>query len=303
MRKENAFSKFVKKNYEAFLFVLPLIIGIAMFTLQPVLSSLYYSFFDYDMVNAPENFGLQNYISIFAGAESALFWKSVKNTLSYVLISMPISMVLSYLLALALKETTASNQVFRVLYYIPVLIPSVVTGLVWMQILDLRTGIINVILRDYLALPTFDFMNRDTLMGTFIGMHMFTIGGGMIIWISAFNAIPETLYEAARIDGAGKFRCFLQITVPLSTPSIFYNLVTGIIGGFQVFGSAYVLTGGTGGDGDALLFVVMRIYKKAFMEWNFGMSSAMSWVVFAIIAVLTVISFKTKKWVYYGDEE
>ena len=303
MRKENAFSKFVKKNYEAFLFVLPLIIGIAMFTLQPVLSSLYYSFFDYDMVNAPENFGLQNYISIFAGAESALFWKSVKNTLSYVLISMPISMVLSYLLALALKETTASNQVFRVLYYIPVLIPSVVTGLVWMQILDLRTGIINVILRDYLALPTFDFMNRDTLMGTFIGMHMFTIGGGMIIWISAFNAIPETLYEAARIDGAGKFRCFLQITVPLSTPSIFYNLVTGIIGGFQVFGSAYVLTGGTGGDGDALLFVVMRIYNKAFMEIDFGMSSAMSWVLFAIIAVLTVISFKTKKWVYYGDEE
>lgn len=303
MRKENAFSKFVKKNYEGFLFVLPLIIGIAMFTLQPVLSSLYYSFFDYDMVNAPENFGLQNYISIFAGAESALFWKSVKNTLSYVLISMPISMVLSYLLALALKETTASNQVFRVLYYIPVLIPSVVTGLVWMQILDLRTGIINVILRDYLALPTFDFMNRDTLMGTFIGMHMFTIGGGMIIWISAFNAIPETLYEAARIDGAGKFRCFLQITVPLSTPSIFYNLVTGIIGGFQVFGSAYVLTGGTGGDGDALLFVVMRIYNKAFMEIDFGMSSAMSWVLFAIIAVLTVISFKTKKWVYYGDEE
>lgn len=303
MRKGNAFLKFVKKNYEGFLFVLPLIVGIAMFTLQPVLSSLYYSFFDYDMVNDPKNFGLQNYISIFAGAESALFWKSVKNTLSYVLCSMPISMVLSYLLALALKKTTPSNQVFRVLYYIPVLIPSVVTGLVWMQILDLRTGIINVFLRDYLQVPTFDFMNRETLMGTFIGMHMFSIGGGMIIWISAFNAIPETLYEAAWIDGAGKFKCFLQITIPLSTPSIFYNLVTGIIGGFQVFGSAYVLTGGTGGDGDALLFVVMRIYNKAFMEIDFGMASAMSWILFAIIAVLTVISFRTKKWVYYGDEE
>lgn len=281
---------------------MPLIIGIAVFTLYPVLSSLYYSFFNYKMISKPKNFGLQNYISIFVGAESELFWLSVKNTLKYTLCSIPLGMGLSYLLALGLKKTTKTNQVFRIIYYIPVLIPNVVTGLVWQQILDVRTGIINVFLRDYLNLSTIDFMDRSSLMWTFISMNLFTIGGGMIIWISAFNTISDGLYEAAEIDGANKFVQFIKITVPLSTPSIFYNLVTGIISGFQVFGSSYVLTGGTGGDGNALLFVVMRIYNKAFMEVNFGVASAMSWILFAIIAILTVVVFKTKNWVYYGDE-
>lgn len=293
---------FIRKNYVGYLFVLPLIIGISVFTFYPIASSFVYSFFDMDLINPPTNFGFHNYVAIFAGKEAPLFWKSVGNTLVYAVISIPVSMVLSYLLALMIEKNTAINKTFRVVYYIPTLMPAVIAGVIWGDILNTDYGVLNVILRDYLGQPTFDFLNRYNIMGSFIGSRLLTIGGGMVIWIAAFKAIPQDLYEAASIDGAGRLRKFFAVTVPLSTPSIFYNLVTGIIGAFQVFGSAYVMTGGTGGDDKALLFVVMHIYNVAFERVNFGVSSAMSWILFAIIGILTVISFKTKKWVHYGED-
>lgn len=302
MERKEKIVRFIKKNYMGYLFVLPLIIGISVFTFYPIASSFYYSFFDVDLVRPISNFGLQNYISIFAGKEAPLFWQSIGNTMTYAVISIPVSMVLSYLLALMIEKNTVTNKVFRVIYYIPTLMPAVIVGVIWQDILNTEYGTLNVILRDYLHLSTFDFMNRDNIMGTFIVTHLLSIGGGMVIWIAAFKAIPQDLYEAASIDGAGKFRKFFAVTLPLSTPSIFYNLVTGIIGAFQVFGSAYVMTGGTGGDGNGLLFVVIHIYNVAFERVNFGVSAAMSWILFAIIAILTFISFKTKKWVYYGED-
>lgn len=285
-----------------YLFVSPLIIGILIFTFYPIASSFYYSFFDMDLINPPSNFGLHNYIEIFAGKEAPLFWKSVSNTLVYAVVSIPISMVLSYLLALMIEKNTATNKVFRVIYYIPTLMPAVISGVIWGDILNTEYGVLNVLLRDYLGQPTFDFLNREHIMASFISIRLLSVGGGMIIWIAAFKAIPQDLYEAAAIDGAGKVRKFFAVTVPLSTPSIFYNLVTGIIGAFQVFGSAYVMTGGTGGDGNGLLFVVIHIYNVAFERVNFGVSSAMSWILFAIIAILTFVAFKTKKWVHYGED-
>lgn len=292
----------IKDNWVGYLYISPLILGLLIFTLYPLGSSLVYSFFDVDLISPMSNFGIHNYTSILTGLDSILFWQSLKNTAVYVVISIPVSMTLSYLLALSITKNSKRNYVLRVLYYLPVLIPSVVIGILWQDILNKNYGVINTILHTYLGLPQYDFMTRNTIMPTFIFIQLLSIGGGMIIWISQFKAIPQEMYEAASIDGANKIRSFFNITLPLSTPSIFYNLVMGIISGFQVFGSAYVLTGGTGGDGNGLYFLVMFIYNKAFEEINFGISSAASWILFLIIAILTFVSFATQKWVHYNEE-
>lgn len=295
-------AKAIKDNWVGYLYISPLILGLLIFTLYPLLSSLYYSFFDVNLVTPIQNFGLQNYQSILFGENSPLFWQSLKNTAVYAIVSIPLSMTLSYLLALSITKNTKRNYALRILYYLPVLIPSVVVGILWQDLLNVNYGVINTILHNYLGFEKMDFMARDTIMPTFIAIQLLSIGGGMIIWIAQFKAIPDVYYEAAQIDGANKIRCFFKITLPLSTPSIFYNLVMGVIGGFQVFGSAYVLTGGTGGDGNGLYFLVMFIYNKAFDEINFGVSSAASWMLFLIIGILTLFSFQTKKWVHYSEE-
>lgn len=295
--------KFIKKNAEGYLYVMPLIIGLLLFTFYPMICALKYSFMDVDLINPPNNFGLQNYKAIFDGSNvSKLFWLSLKNTIVYTVIEVSLSMVLSYLLAYLVVKDTRTNRFFRIVYYLPVLIPGVVAGLLWGNILNKDYGLINSFLINLFG-TSFDFLKSEHSMMTFIVVQLFTIGGGMIIWISAFKSIPGVYYEAARMDGASAMHRFLHITLPLSTPYIFYNLVMGIIGALQMFAAPYVLTGGTGGDGNSLLFYVMYIYQVGFSELNFGQASALSWVLFVIIAILTFIVFKTSKWVFYGGEE
>ncbi len=294
--------KSIRNNYKGWLFVSPLVLGLLLFTLYPTICSLIYSLHDTDLVNPMSNFGFQNYVALFDGSNSSrLFYKSLGNTFLYAVIYIPLSMVLTYLLALLLNKASKGIYAFRVIYYLPVLIPGVVVGLLWQDILNVQYGIANIILRDLFA-TSFDFLTSDHIMGTFIAIQFFGVGGGMIIWIASFKSIPQSMYEAARLDGANKLQSLAHITIPMSTPYIFYNLVMGIIGSLQIFANAYVLTGGTGGDGDALLFYVMNIYDTAFTQLNFGLASALSWVLFVIIALLTLVVFKTSKWVYYGEE-
>lgn len=292
----------LKEDWLGYLFISPMVIGVIIFTIYPILSSIYYSFFTVNLINPPYDFGIKNYVSIFSGTESHFFWLTLKNTFLYVIIEVPLSMVLSYLLALMLVKNSTKVYVLRVLFYIPVLIPSVVSGMVWKDIVDPNYGILRGIFVDGLGLDPLNLFERNYALMSFIGIRMFDIGGGMIIWIAAFKAIPMMYYEAAEIDGASKTDSFFKITLPLSTSSIFYNLIVGIIGAFQVFGTPYVLVGNKGGDGNSLYFTVMHIYNKAFDELNFGVAAAMSWVLFAIIGILTFINFKTKKWVYYSEE-
>ncbi len=300
--KKNRLLGAIKKNYLGYLFVSPLIAGILIFTFYPMVSSLYYSFFDYDLINPPENFGLQNYENIFVGGGKTLFWKAMGNTIFNGVITIPCSMTLGYFLALALKKNTRSNMLFRVLYYTPTLIPSVVLGIVYGNILNPQHGILNSMLGKAFGIDAINFFDREHIMASYIVIQLMSVGNGMVIWIAQFNSISETVYEAAYIDGAGKVKAFLAITLPLSSPAIFYNLVTGVIGSFQIFSGPYVLTSGEGGDDHALYFIVMHIYNKAFREMQFSVAAAMSWVLFAIVAVLTVITFKTKKWVHYGED-
>ena len=294
--------KGIRNNYKGWLFVSPLVLGLLIFTLYPTVCSLIYSLHDTDLVHPMANFGFQNYAALFNDSNASdLFWKSLGNTFLYSVIYIPLSLVLTYLLAWLLNKASKGTYVFRVIYYLPVLIPGVVVGLLWQDILNVEYGIFNILLRDLFG-TSFDFLTSDHIMGTFIAIQFFNVGGGMIIWIASFKSIPQSMYEAARLDGANGFQCLVRITIPMSTPYIFYNLVMGIIGSLQIFANAYVLTGGTGGDGDALLFYVMNIYDTAFNQLNFGLASALSWVLFIIIALLTLLVFKTSKWVYYGEE-
>lgn len=297
------FCKAIKDNYAGWLFIMPTVLGILFFTVYPMLSSLYYSFFDYNIVSPPTNFGFQNYIRPFTtGWED--FGQSLKVTFVYSIVSIPLGLVLSFMLALFLNQKKIKGmRFFRLLYYLPVIIPAVVSSLLWKDILNEQTGLINSML-NAVGLPSFTFFNRaETSMPTLIFMGLFGLGGGMILWIASLKNIPDSLYEAADIEGAGYFSKLFKITIPMCTPVIFYNLITGVIGALQTFGGVFVLTGGGGGIDNSLLFYVMNVYNEAFSSrLAMGYASALSWILFLIIGILTVIMFRTSKWVFYGEE-
>lgn len=297
MRKKIA--KFLKANYLGWLFVSPLIIGIVIFNIYPMSSSLIYSLCDYDMINPPENFGLQNFIKVFNGSPN--FWLGMRHSAINAIVQVPLAMVSSYLLALSLKKSDATNGFFRVVFYLPVLIPGVVSGLIYNNMLAGEFSYFNIILR-YVGIGPISFLSGNTAMASIQYIQLTSIGGGMVIWLAAFNGIPETLYEAATIDGASKVRQLISITIPMTTPAIFYNFVMGMINNFQVFALPYNLVGPSGGNEKCLYFAVMEIYNKAFEELQFSLSAAMSWILFFVICILTFFNFKLQKWVNYGED-
>lgn len=290
---------FIKSNYLGWLFVAPLVLGILIFNIYPMISSMRYSLFDYDMINPPENFGLQHFIKIFKNSPN--FWLGMKHSAIYAIIQVPLSMVFSYLLALALKRRDTINGAFRIIFYLPVLIPSVVSGLIYNNMFAGDNSYLNTILGMFNVGPI-SFLDGGTAMASIIYISLTSIGGGMVIWLASFNGIPETLYEAAMLDGASKFRRLISITLPMTTPAIFYNLVMGMIGSFQIFGLPYNLVGPAGGNDKCLYFAVMDIYNMAFEQLEFSAAAARSWVLFFFILIMTMFNFKLQKWVNYGEE-
>lgn len=295
--------KAIKRNYVGWLFIMPTVLGILFFTMYPMVASFVYSFFDYNIVDPPKNFGFQNYIKAFTDGWPE-FGKSLQVTVVYSLINIPLGLVLSFALALMLNQATKGMRFFRLLYYLPVIIPGVVSGLLWRDIMQPKGGIMNQILQ-MLGLPASDFfMNKYSAMPTLIFTGLFGLGGSMILWIASLKNISPTLYEAADLEGANYFVKLFKITIPMCSPVIFYNLITGVIGSLQTFGGVYVITGGGGGPDNSLLFYVMNIYNQAFSSrFSMGYASALSWILFLIIGLLTLVMFKTSKWVYYGGEQ
>ena len=291
--------RFLRKNYLGWLFVAPLVIGVLIFNIYPMFVSVVHSLCDYDMINPPQNFGVQNYVKVFKNSPN--FWIGMKNSAINAFIQVPLAMVFSYLLALSLKKSSRVNGVFRIVYYLPVLIPGVVSGLIYNNMFAGDFSYLNTILGKLHVKPV-SFLSGGNAMASIIYIQLTSIGGGMVIWLAAFNGIPETLYEAARIDGASKVRCLFSITIPMTPPAIFYNLIMGFIGVFQIFDLPYNLVGPAGGSEKCLYFVVMDIYNMAFEQLQFSLASAMSWVLFAIVAILTFLNFKMQKWVNYGED-
>lgn len=289
-----------KKNYQGWLFNAPLLIGLLLFTVIPMFVSFYFSFLETDGLTQ-RFIGFENYARVFT--RDRTFWKTVGNTLTYALISIPLNLVLSYLLALLVNRNAKGVKTFRVLYYLPVIIPMVAVGLLWKDMMDPTYGIFN----KFLTALGFDrypfFTQASTSMISLIFMNLWNIGGGMILWIAAFKNIPSTLYEAADIDGASAFQKFYKITIPMSTPTIFFNVVISVIGTLQYNGTlTFAPRDGRGVD-DSLFMYGVKIYWEAFNRGNIGYASALAWLLLILIAVLTFILFKTSKWVFYGDEE
>ncbi len=282
-----------------YVFISPWIIGFLVFTLGPMITSLFLSFHKYDL-HTSKYVGVENYRRL--ASEDPLFWKALSNTFVYAAFSVPLGILGSLGLALLLNQKVAGQKLFRTLFYLPSLVPAVASALLWQWIFNADNGVLNTFL-GWIGLPAVEWLqNEKFTMPAFILMSLWGIGGGrMVIFLAGLQGISETYYEAARIDGAGSWVSFKNITLPLLSPVMFFNLILGVIGSFQVFTSAYVMTGG--GPNNASLFYALYLFRNAFEYFKLGKASAMAWVLFVIFVILTGIQFGvSKRWVYYEGE-
>ncbi len=282
------------------LFAAPWLIGLTVFCAYPILASAYFSFCSYDAIRAPHWVGLANYKELLFGDD--LFWKSLWNTMYMVVFGLPISLVAALGVALLLNQKVKGMSFYRTLYYLPSITPVVATSILWMWLLNPDMGLVNILLKGLgFAHPpawlTDPFWSKPAL----ILMGLWGAGGGMVIYLAALQDVPASLYEAASIDGAGRLAQFRNVTLPMITPVILFNLIMGLIGSFQYFTQAYVMT--SGGPQDSTTFYALHLFNSAFFDFRMGYASAMAWVLFLITVGCTLLVFKTSlKWVYYGGE-
>ncbi len=293
---------YFKRNWVGLLLVSPVLLGILFFTLVPMVSSLYDSFFKYDGITEHIWNNFANFTRPFTDDREE-FFKAISVTFLYSIINIPLTMVLGYALALFLNQKLKGIKIIRMLYYLPVVIPTVIYGLLWRNFTNLEYGLGNQIITSLGLKPFPFFTSKNTAMATLIFLNLFGLGGNMVLWIASLNNIPKELYEAAEIEGAGWGTKTFRITIPMCSPMIFYNLIMGIIGSLQTFGNVFVMTGGTPGPKNSLLFYVMKVYYTAFSgSPEIGYASALSWILFVIIGIFTLIVFRTSKWVFYGED-
>jgi multiple sugar transport system permease protein len=286
-----------------YLFLTPWFLGLIFFTAGPVLLSFYMSFTSWSLLTPPRWVGLDNYTRLFA--HDPLFYQSSYNTLYYVLLSVPLSMVGALALALLVNKKIQGVQVFRTIFYLPSITNMVAVSVLWLWIFNPEFGLLNSILRAFGIEGPLWLQSETWSKPSLILMGLWSIGGGMIIYLAGLQGIPHYLYEAAELDGANAWTKFRSITLPMLTPAVFFNLVMNIIGSFQVFTQAYVMTsskipGSEGGPANSTLFYVLYLYKKAFQQFKMGDAAAMAWVLFVVIFSLTLIQFRlSRRWVYY----
>ncbi len=287
-----------REALEGYLFVLPLLVGLIGLTLWPVIRSLMISFCQYNIMNPPVFVGGRNYIGLF---HDPLFWQSLKVTVIYSVVSVPLGLVAGLAVALLMNQKVRGISLFRTIYYLPAVVSGVAVSLLWVWIFNPDYGLANTALKSIGIAPQQWLSSPKTALGSLIFMSLWGVGGGMVIYLAGLQSVPGQLYEASEIDGANSLQQFRHITLPMLTPVIFYNLVMGIIGSFQVFTQAFVMTGG--GPVNSTLFYVLYLYKQAFNYFHMGYASAMAWILFAIILVLTLLVFKSSSmWVYYEGE-
>ncbi|WP_418884612.1 carbohydrate ABC transporter permease [Blautia argi] len=275
---------------------MPFIIGFLVFLIIPMGMSLYYSFCDYDILSPPVFTGLDNYIEIFTADET--FWHSVKATFLFVFVSVPLRLIFALIVALILVKSTKATGFYRAAYYLPsILGGSVAVAVLWRRIFA-TDGVLNSILGMFGLDTQFAWLgNTKTAIWTLVLLAIWQFGSSMLIFLSALKQIPRDLYEAADVDGANKFVKFFKITLPLLTPTIFFNLVMQMINGFLAFTQSLIITDGK--PMDSTLFYAVYMYRQAFSFNHAGYASAMAWIMLLFIGLLTLLLFKTKKyWVY-----
>lgn len=300
-KKKNRFLTWIKKDYGCYLFIMPAILGFFIFTAYPVFTSFFYSLTDYNSIFYTK-IGLENYIKMFDRGVSGMFYDvfgSFGITFLWALISIPLGLILSFALSLLVVKEIKGIGVFRLLYYMPTIIPGIAISFIWADTFR-ADGIANQFLLR-MGLPTSTWLEGEsTALWTLIFTGVWGIGGNMIMWLAALRNVPPELYEAASLDGSGYFSNLFRITIPLCTPIIFFNLINAMIGALQAF-DVYAMVGH--GPNDSLYFISIRIYETAFGGSNlYGLACAMGWLLFVVIAILTLLAFKTNNWVNYGEE-
>lgn len=289
------------ENRAAYFFLTPWIIGIVAITTIPMLASLYLSFTNYSILGFPQWVGFDNYVRLFTGDRR--FIASIWVTLTYVAWSVPLILIFSLMVAVALNRGLAGLAIYRSLFYIPSLIgASVGVGLLWKEVFGER-GVVNDILA-YFGMAGRGWINHpDFALPTVIALNVWTFGASMVIFLAALRQIPDSYYEAASIDGANMFQRFRRITLPLITPVIFFNTILLLIGSFQSFTQAFVISNGRGGPVDSTLLYSLYLYQQGFQQLQMGYASAMAWILLVTIAVSTAFLFWTSRfWVFYGDD-
>ncbi len=285
-----------RENLIGYLFASPWLLGFFIFTLYPMCSSLYYSFTNYNTLKTPTWIGIRNYIVMFTS--DPLFWKSIWNTFYYAGLSVPLGIVMGVLIAILLNQKVKGMRFFRTIFYLPTVVSSVAVSLLWMWILEPNFGLLNTFLGHLGIIGPGWLTDPAWSKNSLILMSLWSVGGGMLIYLAALQDVPESLYEAATIDGAGTLKKFFKITMPMITPTLFYNLITGVIGGLQVFSQAFIMT--NGGPSYSTYFYGYHLYNKAFSEYQMGYASALAWVLLVMTLLLSLIIFRTSnKWVYY----
>jgi multiple sugar transport system permease protein len=276
----------------------PAILGLLLFSIGPIIASFVISFTDWDILSKPAFVGFDNYNELLFQDE--LFRKSLWNSLYYTLFGVPLGVIGGLLVALLLNMKVKGMPIYRTLFYLPAVVPAVASAVLWIWVFDPDLGILNGLLRGIgIDNPPLWLASTEWAMPALILMSLWGLGAGMIIYLAGLQGIPEYLYEAAKMDGAGRWHLFWHVTVPHMSPIIFFNLIMGIIGSLQGgFTQAYIMT--EGGPANATMFYTYYIFRKAFEEFQMGYSSALAWVLFVVILGITIVTFKyAAKKVYY----
>lgn len=287
-------------NGVGYLLLAPFLAGFLLMWLVPMLISVYFSFTNYNLLNTPQWIGLANYVRIFT--KDKTFVKALKVTFTYVLVLVPLRLAFALYVANLLNKKHKFLGLYRTFYYIPSIIGgSIAVSVVWKQIFGSQ-GVVMSLLSIFGVQQKYSLLgNPKTALWVIVLMGIWQFGSSMLIFLSALKQIPGSLYESAAIDGATPRQSFFKITMPMLTPTIFFNLILQIINGFRVFTESYIIT--DGGPLNSTLSYVLYLYRRAFTYFDMGYSCALAWVLVAIIAVFTVILFKTQNsWVHYETE-
>jgi multiple sugar transport system permease protein len=287
-----------REALEGILFASPWLIGFVLFTAGPMIASFLLSFTEWNGITPVSELrwvGWKNYATLIQQDRS--FAKALHNTAFYAVFSVPLGMVTALGLAVLLNQRVRGLAFFRTVFYLPSVVSGVATAMLWLWLFNPSFGGVNWLLRQ-LHLPEPGWLtDESTAIWVFIFMSIWGAGNAMLIYLAGLQGVPEHLYEAAALDGAGPATRFRHVTLPMLTPTLFFNLVMGIIGSFQVFTSSYVMTGG--GPNEATLFYVLYLFQKAFEQFHMGYASAMAWILFAIVLAQTLMVLRSsKRWVY-----
>lgn len=281
-----------------YILIAPWFIGFLIFLAYPMLRSLYLSFTSYNLLSPPEWVGLRNFERIF---NDARFWQSLKVTLLYALGSVPGGTLIALALAMVLSQKLRGVNMWRTIFFIPSILSSIAVAVLWLFIFRPEGGLLNMVLGVFGIRGPDWLLSEQWALPALIIMSWWSVGGQIVIYLAGLKGIPETLYEAAEIDGANNWNRFRSVTLPMLSPTIFFNVVLAIIGALQIFDAGYVLT--RGGPNNATMFYMLNLYERAFQMAQMGYASALAWILFIIIMGITLLVIRSSSaWVYYESE-